>query len=258
MGTLVLLALTVSGPGDPLPVGKAKLARVAEVYDIIVDVAPHFPCGDVARQFPYGMIDGKPASERELATYTPLFVKEFSLYPPELVKRSRLKRVVLCKELSVLFQPRSAVPDMSNDTLYLDVASYAYAKLYQVRTIHHDFFHMVDERMNLRYWADDRWSSLNRPGFRYGSGGWNAQGLPWSGDLTDEYSGFLNYYSTTAAGEDKAEVFANLVAEPAHVERRVKDDAVLRAKVRLMKERLADFCPKLNDAFWEEAKKTKR
>jgi hypothetical protein len=102
---------------------------------------------------------------------------------------------------------------------------------------------------------DDRWSSLNPDGFKYGAGGASAQHLAWSSVLTDNVPGFLNYYSTTAAVEDKAEVHANLIVNSPFVERRMKLDPIMREKVKLLKERLNKLCPDVNAAFWEKAKK---
>jgi hypothetical protein len=105
---------------------------------------------------------------------------------------------------------------------------------------------------------DERWSSLNPAGFNYGSGGWSVQHLPWTGALTDKYPGFLNHYSTSAPEEDKAEVFANLILNEEYVRCRMQSDPVLRAKVKLLKERLAKFCPELDDGFWARARRVKR
>src|SRR5438552_2609325 len=70
----------------------------------------------------YGVLQGTEATEKELRHYAPLFVSEFGLYPPNLVQRSKLQRVVLCKELSFESQLRNAIPDFENATLYLDVS----------------------------------------------------------------------------------------------------------------------------------------
>ena len=82
--------------------------------------------------------------------------------------------------------------------------------------------------------------------------------MGYSSILTDKYSGFLNYYSTTGVEEDKAEVFANLIVDPAYVENRIKNDAVLRAKVKMMQKLLRSFCPDVNAAFWKRVRLMKR
>src|SRR5204863_9871526 len=79
-----------------------------------------------------------------------------------------------------------------------------------------------------------------------------------STEHSGKYPGFLNHFSTFGVNEDKAEVFANLIVDSAYVERRATKDPVLRAKVQRMRELLAEFCPAVNDEFWEKARKLKR
>src|SRR5262245_22225718 len=89
------------------PASGSELAKVAEAYKIsIVSEAPHFPV-----ETSYGAITGQGADADELENYTGLFAREFNLYPPDFVKQSQLKRVVLCKELSFSGQRRNAIPD---------------------------------------------------------------------------------------------------------------------------------------------------
>jgi hypothetical protein len=230
-----------------------ELAKIASVYRIeIVCAKSEIPgCFE-------GPFKGVPADRAEIAKYSQMFTREFSLYPPDLVKRCRLKRVVLCKELSLLEQKRTAIPYFDAGVLYLDVCRGSYNPGYVCKVLHHEFFHIIDYFDDGILDGDDRWCALNPPGFKYGSGGRNAQDIATTSVLTDKFPGFLNHYSTTAVEEDKAEVFANLIAEAAYVESRIKKDPVLRAKVTRMKELTASFCPEVNAAFWEKARKIDR
>jgi hypothetical protein len=203
-------------------------------------------------------VDGKSADPKDLENYRSLFASEFSLYPPDLVKRSQLKRVVLCSELSFAGQQRNAIPDYEHDTLYLDVRRGAYNKAYLRTVIHHEFFHIIDYRDDGQVYQDKGWEALNPPGFKYGSGGKNAQAFALTSILTDRFPGFLNHYSTTGVEEDKAEVFANLIVHPAYVEARTQKDPVLKAKVARMRELLLQFCPDMNDRFWQKVRAVKR
>lgn len=228
-----------------------ELAKIEKAYDIeILTTNLNFPVKST-----YGMIDGIRANRKELESYVKLFVPEFTIYVPIFVTESRLKRIVLCDGLTFAGQRRNAVPDFEHDTLYLDVSRGSYNKAYLRKVLHHEFFHIIDYRDDGSVYEDQGWSSLNPLTFRYGSGGTNAQDQEDSSILTDKIPGFLNYYSTTGVEEDKAEVFANLIVAPAYVKNRMKNDAVLRAKVKMMKELLRKFCPDINDAFWEKATK---
>ena len=240
---------------DPVPTGAfPELAKIAKTYHIeIVTMDPGFPVKST-----YGMIDGKPADKKELENYISLFAPEFTLYPLALVKRSQMKRVVLCINLAFAGQRRNAIPDFEHNTLYLEVSRGSYSKSYLRKVIHHEFFHIVDYRDDGSLDKDERWSSLNPSSFKYGSGGINAQDMLFSSILTDKYPGFLNYYSTTGVEEDKAEVFANLIVDNAYVENKIKNDAVLRVKVKMMQQLLRSFCPDVNAAFWKRVRLMKR
>ena len=250
VAVLVLLAGTtaaaqrVTAPAD-------DLADVAKTYQIeIVTVAPVFPVPT-----DYGAIDGQRAEPKQLENYTPLFRAEFTLYPTSFVKRSQLKRVVLCTELYFAGQRRNAVPDFAHDTLYLDVARGAYDRTYLRKVMHHEFFHIIDYRDDGELYSDERWSALNAPGFKYGTGGRNAQGQPTTSLPTDQFPGFLNHYSTTGVEEDKAELFAFLMVDYWFVQERIKRDGVLGQKVKMLKDLLKSFCPDMNDELWNKISK---
>ena len=252
---VVELILAASAPTYQVPTDAFdRLSKIAQAYHIeILTTGMTFPVKNA-----YGLIEGKPAERKEMENYIGLFAPEFTLYPKSLVKLSRLKRIVICNELSFGGQRRNAIPDFEHDTLYLDASRGSDSRAYMRKVIHHEFFHIVDWLDDGKLYQDERWSSLNPPGFKYGSGGINAQNLFFSGILTDKFPGFLNYYSTTGVEEDKAKLFANLIVDPAYVELRIKTDAVLGAKVRMMMELLRSFCPDLNDEFWKKARHAER
>lgn len=231
-----------------------ELEKTATTYKIeIVATDPQFPV-----KCSYGTIDGKAADRKAVEAYAALLVPEFALYPPEVIKRSKLKRVVLCTDLTFADQRRNAIPDFEHDTLYLDVARGATNKPYMRKVIHHEFYHVIDLRDDGHLYKDERWAGLNPADFKYGTGGKNAQDMSNTSVLTDKYPGFLNHYSTTGVEEDKAEVFANLIVDAACVAERAKKDRVLTAKVERMKELMTKFCPDVREAFWEKAAKLKR
>lgn len=231
-----------------------ELKKIVTDYKIeIVTAAPRFPVKTT-----YGNINGKSADRKSLESYAGLFASEFNLYPHELVKRLRLKRVVLCTELSFAGQLRDGIPDYEHETLYLDVIRSAFDKHYLRIVIHHEIFHIIDYLDDGKVYQDKRWNYLNPTNFKYGSGGLSAQDLPETSVLTKKFPGFLNHYSTTGVEEDKAEVFANLVVIPDYVEGRAKKDHVLNAKVERMRDLLVNFCPDMNEEFWERVRKVKR
>lgn len=253
---VVALFLAGSAPayGQTQADAFGKLSKIEQAYHIeILTTGMTLPVKTT-----YGLIEGKPAEGKELENYIGVFTPEFTLYPTSLVKLSRLKRIVICNELSFAGQRRNAIPDFEHDTLYLDPSRGSYSPPYMRKVIHHEFFHIIDYLDDGKLYQDERWSSLNPPSFNYGSGGINAQNLSFSSLTTDKLPGFLNYYSMTGVEEDKAELFAYLIIDPAYVEQRIKTDAVLGAKVKLMMELLHTFCPDLNDEFWKKVRHTER
>jgi hypothetical protein len=235
-------------------VAVGEFEQVARAYKIkIVAMEPAFPVKTW-----HGKIDGTSADGKTLANYAGLFAAEFSLYPPDLVKRTRLARVVLCADLSFAGQRRNAIPDYEHDTLYLDVSRGAHNKAYLRTVVHHEFFHIIDYRDDGSVYTDERWAALNPAKFKYGTGGRNAQDVQTTSVLTDKFPGFLTHYSTTAVEEDKAEVFAHMIVDSDYVEERVKKDRVIKAKVARMRELLIKFCPDMNEKFWEKVRRMKR
>lgn len=248
------LPLLAQEPPRSAPPPDEALAKLAKQFKIeVIAAQPAFP----VKTF-HGVIQGQAAGDKEWQHYVPLFVFEFSLYPASLVQRSKLKRIVLCRALSFAGQRRSAIPDYQHDTLYLDVARGTHSPAYLRKVIHHEFFHLIDYQDDGLVYQDERWSALNPANFKYGRGGASAQEMRETSVLTTRYPGFLNHYSTTAVEEDKAEVFAHLIVDAAYLEERIKTDVVLRAKVQRMKELMAQFCPDMNEAFWQSVSQAKR
>lgn len=230
-----------------------ELARIANSFDIeIVTADLSFPVKTT-----HGMIAGTNAVSKELKDYISLFVQEFGLYPPDLVRRSQLKRVVLCSELSFGGQRRNAIPDFEHDTLYFDVSRGAHNQSYLRKVIHHEYFHLIDYRYDGNVYKDDCWESLNPDNFAYGGGGAAVQDMSRTSILTDQIPGFLNHYSTTGVEEDKAEFFANMIVDHKYVESRARKDRVINAKLERMKELLVEFCPEMNEMFWEKVRTVK-
>ena len=99
-----LLVFLTGGTALAQPKPVPDLAAVAKAYDLeIVTRAPEFPV-----RIAGGSIDGAEATQEDVEKYAAVFAFEWSLYPPDLVKRTRLKRVVFCKDLSFAKQLRTA------------------------------------------------------------------------------------------------------------------------------------------------------
>jgi hypothetical protein len=258
--SLAAIVLILSDAGsrlgaDPPRAGASgrELVPLGERYGLRVVVEPEFPVNTV-----HGEIRGRFADLENLATYIPILASEWNIYPPELVEKSGLRRLVLCEDLEFAGQRRTALPDFEHHDLYLDVGRGRYSESYVRKVIHHEFFHVIDFRDDGALYADEDWAALNSAHFRYGGGGRNAQDDPGVSVISDERSGFLNRYCMTGVEEDKAELFAQMLVGRPALQRRAARDPVLRAKVERMQELVRAFCPQADQAFWDAATEVRR
>lgn len=245
---LLCLALASAGvalsaeepPAIPANLDRATKEAAVTVVNVRTDL-------DV--ETPFGPITARAAGPG-LAKYSQLLGEEISIYPPALIRRTRMKRLVLCSELAFNGGLRGAIPDYWHGDLYLDVARGAASPPYQRTALHHEFFHLIDFQDDGEVYRDDAWSALNPIDFRYGPGGVNVQDDP-SGSLPNEKApGFLTAYATSGVEEDKAEVFSRLIMVPREVERRSNADPIIGRKVARMKELLKAFEPSVDEEFW--------
>jgi hypothetical protein len=250
LAPLLLLTLANAARAADAP----DLASVARKYRLdIVTANPKFPVKSA-----HGAIDGAEAGAADLESYSAIFAFEWSLYPPELVKRTRMTRVVFCKNLSFAGQTRTAVPDFDNATLYLDVTRGRHDDRYVRRVIHHEFFHFIDVRDDGKLYQDERWAKLNPPGFKYGNGGAKVQDDPTVTTTGKDEPGFLNRYAISGVEEDKAEVFAYMMVEPKAIAERIEKDKYVRLKTERMTELIAAFAPKADGEWWAAVEKAER
>jgi hypothetical protein len=249
--SLVAIVLSAAAPAAGQTRTGPDLPALGKTYGIeLVTRSPSFPV--LLRT---GTIDGEEASLAEIDSFVRVFAAEWTLYPPDLVRRTGLKKVVFCRRLAFEKQARTGIPDFENDILYLDVTRGRANDAYVRKVIHHEFFHIVDLRDDGQLYEDERWARLNPAGFRYGAGGAKAQHDPTVSITGRDEPGFVNRYAMSGVEEDKAEVFAHLMVEPRQMAARAKADAFVRAKVERMRELLAAFSPRMDDRFWDDIAK---
>ncbi len=242
-GVVLAMLLAVGWPQPPLSAkADERLDAVEAKYNIPIVTSDVQPVVE--------RIHASPCTGWELRRYAGLFAEEFSLYPPAVIRRAGIARVVICRDLALGEQRRAAIPHFGGSTLFLDAVRGIHIPIYLRRVLHHELFHMIDYRDDGDLYSDKEWEALNPKWFHYGHGGVSAQNDPMSSVLSDRYPGFLNSYSKTGVEEDKAEVFSNLMVEPAYVARRCQTDPVLRAKAAAIRRLLKRFCPDVDERFW--------
>lgn len=193
-------------------------------------------------------INGMTAEEEPVLNYLQVFCDELRVYPSALMPRIGLRRVVLCRDLTLAGRPRGGIAAPELDSFYLDVLLGASPGWYQKWHIHHELYHLVD-------YADDStlndpaWESLNAAAFSYGSGGASYQSYPrWNQHPATP--GFVTWYAEAAVEEDKAETFAALMLAPLELTRRTSAEPILQRKVDLLKKQLSQLGAGLDGEFW--------
>jgi hypothetical protein len=251
VGALVALCF-MRGQRELTTQSIATIASLSDKYAIEIMTA------DVPDGGYFGQIHAADGRPRLINRYVAILNSEWSRYPPDLVKRAGIRRIILCEGLRLGDQLRAAIPDFESGDLYLDVARGSAAPGYQREVIHHELFHVIDLRDDGLLYADPAWSALNAPGFQYGNGGVSAQGDAWSAVLNPNLAGFLNTYSMTGVEEDKAEIYANLIVNRKFVEAVAVRDAVVRAKVERMKGLMRGFSSEVGEGFWKAGEELAR
>jgi hypothetical protein len=203
-----------------------------------------------------GIVTGSPPERVDLQRYLPLFAREFSLYPNDLVKRAGLKRIVLCARLRCSEGDFAGLAEYDPPTMYLDVSLPEEEAHYQCLALHHEFFHLIDCADDGVIGQDEQWPDYNPHGFRYTEhyGARESAGSGPAGALR----GFLTVTSLTNIAEDKAEVFAHLIVNGSSVAERAECDPYVGAKVIAIKRTLAEFSPAIGERFWDAAQRVER
>ncbi|HVA48296.1 MAG TPA: hypothetical protein VNH11_18160 [Pirellulales bacterium] len=191
-----------------------------------------------------------PVNADDLDDYVPILSEEFFLYPVEFINAVNLRRIVLCTRLMNGDTEAGGLADLTNRTIYLNVS--VSNDGYLRGAFHHELFHLADDAQGRRNFDDEEWSSHNPPGFDYRGGPWSML----ANSLSDTaVPGFVSEYALTAVHEDKAELFSRLMVLGGELEECAASDSFLRGKIETMKCRLYGFCPKIDEGFWESAKR---
>jgi len=241
LGLLAGLGITLCGQAA-IP---DSLEALAKKYQLKIELLTE------SRQWNFSnyRVEADAPSPSDLERYTKLFVSEWERYPPSVIQSARLKRIVIGSNIRMNGQVRAAVPAFEADTMFYDTTLGAKNPSYQRSVIHHEFFHMMDERQGLLY-GDPEWGGLNPAGFHYGNGG-DKMRTRGTGILSDSLPYVLTPYASSDIAEDKAEFFSHMLVDPEFVAKRAKADPVISAKVDLMKRRLNKWNSAFDDGFWK-------
>jgi hypothetical protein len=203
--------------------------------------------GDWSVRATGGEIEGRapnPVAAEKLATF---IEDRLRLIPGELFTQMQLERIVICSRLAFAGQKRLAIPIYSTTEMAYDVDLMSSSDNYARQVFYHELFHMIDWLDDYELSPDLEWAALNPPGTKYGEGGSESRTQPFFAKIS---AGFTSWYAQSAIEEDKAELFAELMTHQRRLSAKIEKDAVLEAKVALMKKRLHAYCSACDDAWW--------
>ena len=183
---------------------------------------------------------------------TDFFLKEIDVYPEDFIKKTGLKFVVFCGNISAnSSNPIGLAPshyDKSPGVFYVnlkrirEMISLKRAKVIR-HTFHHELYHVIDAKLTLID-LDNEWSRINQ--YPY------SQTLIVSNlKLLNDGKGFITNYAKNNVSEDKAEVFANLINDYKATKEIIKGDRIIFKKTQLMISRLKKISPSINKKFWD-------
>lgn len=201
-----------------------------------------------------GAITARNAGSRNVDMVLYFLRKEFAKYPAELIQASGLKRIVFCRDLKANGNRIAGVAVQNNATIYMDSSTEIGDEAHRRRTLHHEFFHCLDYAMHGERDVRDNpaWVAAGAPGATYGAAETGAPATNWA---SHPAPGFVSSYARRAVPEDRAELFCAIMTNNLTVRLLLQKDSFLAAKLSVVKAELKEFCPKIDDAFWERTAK---
>ncbi len=173
-----------------------------------------------------------------------LLERELGRYPARFLRNIKVAGIVLMQDLHEGSQSIPSLPNVGG-LLLLDVHS---VESDLVRVLHHELWHFADMTDDGRVSPDPSWEKLNPESFVYGSGGRSLRSS-WAAKPATDLPGFVSAYATSGVEEDKAEVFAFVLARHDILVKQMENDRVLQTKVQKLRTRVAELDPVAPDAL---------
>jgi hypothetical protein len=163
----------------------------------------------------------------------------FDRYPTEFLRATHIEHVSLCKHIEYEDMTRefgtAGTVDFTRRRLFISVESFL-DRVYDASgsftvedIVHHELFHLIEHEHMSRDMSDPEWRVQNPIGFEYRPAPPGAE----------RPTGFVNAYASTNEIEDRASTFQYLMARPADLCEIAREDAIVRAKLKLVWTRVA-------------------
>ena len=194
---------------------------------------------------------------RAAALYLRAYTEEFSKYPRSFLRAVNLEWVAFVKGLRVDGAPRAATyirfyeatTMAPRGSMIYDVQQGAASRAYVRHSLHHEFFHFIDEGVHVRGGENAEWAAMNPPGFKY-----TGEMARFAPGLEHPAPGIITAYSAKSSAEDRAELFAAMMDEEAHPRLReiATADPVVRRKIRYLVRFLGRIDPAMGDGYFRK------
>jgi hypothetical protein len=188
---------------------------------------------------PLRVVESRGGDAQAASLYLHAYIDEFSKYPRSFLRKVNVEWVAFVKGLRVDEEPRAATylrfyaptTMAPRGGMVYDVQQGATNQAYVRRSLHHEFFHFIDEGVQVRGIEDADWLALNPPGFKY-----TGKMANFSQKLDHPAPGIITAYSAKSSSEDRAELFAALMDEETYPRLReiAAADPVVRRKIRYL------------------------
>ena len=206
---------------------------------------------------PLRVVESRGGDARAAALYLRAYMDEFSKYPRSFLRKVNVEWVAFVKGLRVDQEPRAATyvrfyaptTMAPRGGMVYDVQQGATNPAYVRRSLHHEFFHFIDEGVQVRGGENADWLAMNPPGFKY-----TGKMANFSQELDHPAPGIITTYSAKSSAEDRAELFAALMDEGTYPRLReiAAADPVVRRKIRYLVRFLERVDPAMGGSYFRK------
>lgn len=157
-----------------------------------------------------------------------------SRLPDASLRKLGLRYVILCSRATAAGRRIGGIPVPPLNLLMLDVGGSGNNDSYLEHLFLHELYHLIEFRFNT--FRDSDWQARFGTGYANGYGAETTQATLGSGK-----TGFLNAYAESFPHEERAELFASLLLNPAEVAAHIQatNDDVLKEKALYVVEKCA-------------------
>jgi hypothetical protein len=233
-----------------------------EAREVIAWAAKNYRIEIVWKNVPYPialreerkMLEGTNPTKEAIEEALPALKTALAKYPREVPHAAGLFKVIFGANLKASGIHIGGYSYPPSRALILEIEN-GDKRAFKSRTMHHEIFHLIDRAILGQFARQDPgWLRLNGPafkGYQIGDGwNWMAQQNGQPKPVADK--GFVSPYSMSSVQEDKAEVFALLMEDPAALANMAQSDPIIRAKADRIKQLVHQASPKMDRKFFEK------